>query len=157
MGSDGHFRTSLSLRELASLLSVDPRKIAKKGSKNEIDPESVFLTAVLGRSSEKAKAQARRIREIRPLHGLPEWAVGDDWMQTKLPFSLNSLIHPNDDQKLVLDSIQHSALKRLRQPGAKINAVPLESIPEGEDLKSFQIHGGFLPLERLHSPQEIDP
>ena len=32
----------------------------------------------------------------------------------------------------MLDAIRRSALKLMRQPGAKINAVPLESIPEGE-------------------------
>ena len=59
VGPDGSFCTDLSLSDLAGLLNVDPQTIARKGSNNEVDPDAVLFTAVMGRLSEQAKALAR--------------------------------------------------------------------------------------------------
>jgi hypothetical protein len=141
---DGTFRTSLPLGELARLLKVEPEKIAKKGSRDEIDPDAVLFNVVTGKLSEKAKTQARRTREIQARIGLIASAVDDEWLETKIPCSLNILLHPGDDQKPVFEAICRSALRLPRQPGAKFNAVPLLLERDGEHAA---FSGGFLPLE----------
>jgi hypothetical protein len=139
----GTFRTNLSLSELARVLKVDARTIAKSGSNVEVDPDAVLFKAVAGRLSENAKAQARRIREKQVSQGMTGWAVGEEWVQRKLSFSLNALIHPSADQKSVLDAISRSA-RLLREPGAKVSAAPLLFDRKGEQADFFP---GFLPLE----------
>jgi hypothetical protein len=141
---DGTFRTKFSVSELAGLLRVAPEQIAKTGSRDEIDPEAVLFNVVTGRLSEGAKTQARQIREIQARMGVVASAVGDEWVQTKIPCSLNALMHPNDDQKPVLEAICRSALCLPRQSGAKWNAVPLLFDREGNHATFC---GGFLPLE----------
>jgi hypothetical protein len=155
VGPDGSFCTDLSLSDLAGLLNVDPQTIARKGSNDEVDPDAVLFTAVTGRLSEQAKALARRKREIQIQDGLPPSAVVEDWVQTKLSFSLKALKHPSADQKLVLDSIRHSALGLPRQPGAKTNAAPLMTIADGEQPTDFNFTGGSLPLEPIPHPRDV--
>jgi hypothetical protein len=140
---DGTFRTNLSLSEFARVLRVDARMIARNGSNVEVDPDAVLFNAVAGRLSEKAKAQARRTREKQVRLGMVGWAVGEEWVHTKLCFSLNVLIHPSADQKSVLDAISRSA-RLLREPGAKVSAAPLLFDRKGEQADFFP---GFLPLE----------
>jgi hypothetical protein len=144
VSADGRFRTDLSLGELARLLRVDPQTIAKRPSTAEIDPEAVLFTVAVGRLSANAKAQARRTREVQARMGIHPSAVGDEWTQTKLSFSLSALLRPNEDQRLVLDAILGSALHLPREPGAKINAVPL-MYDRPDEQPTFD--GGFLPLE----------
>jgi hypothetical protein len=155
VGPDGSFCTDLSLSELAGLLNVDPQTIAKKGSVNEIDPEAVLFTAVTGRLSEPAKAQARRKREIQIQDGLPPSAVVEDWVQTKLYFNLKALKQPSADQKLVLDSIRRSALGLPRQPGAKTNAAPMITLADGDQPRDFNFTGGSLPLAPIPHPRDV--
>jgi hypothetical protein len=144
---DGTFRTSLPLGELARLLKVEPETLAKKTSRDQIDPDAVLFNVVTGRLSERAKTQARRTREIQARIGLVASAVGDEWIQTKIPCSLNVLLHPSLDQKPVLEAICRSALRLPRQPGPKFNAVPFLLNRDG-DHAAFC--GGFLPLQPSH-------
>jgi hypothetical protein len=158
VGADGSFRTNLSLIELASLLKVDPQVIAKNGSNNEIDPNAILFKVVTGRLSERAKDQALREREIQSQIGMPMSAVVDDWLLTELRFTLNALERPTEDEKSILDAISRSALLVVRQPGAKINAVPTSG---GEQLSDFKFSAGYLPLEpspdRGDAPGDTNP
>jgi hypothetical protein len=141
---DGEFRTDLSLDELATILKVDRQTIAKKGSTVEVDPDAKLFTAVAARLTEKAKAEARRVREIQVRMGMPASAVGDEWQLTKLTFSLNDLIRPDQHQMHVLDAIRRSALHRGKKPGAKFNAEPFLIVRDDEQPV---FTGGYLPLE----------
>ena len=141
---DGVFRTGLSLSELARVLRVDTQKIASEGSKDEIDPDAVLFCALTGTLSEQAKAKSWQLREVEIRMGQPPSSVADGWVQCKLSFCLNALLHPSADQKLVLDAISRSALLVPRFPGAKISAVPLPFDPEREQ-PSFA--PGYLPIE----------
>ncbi len=141
---DGEFRIDLSLDELATILKVDRQTIAKKGSSVEVDPDAVLFTAVAARQTEKAKAQARRDREIQVRMGMPASAVGDEWQLTKLTFSLNDLIRPDQHQMHVLYAIRRSALHAGKKPGAKFNAEPF-LIDRADEQPAFA--GGYLPLE----------
>ncbi len=141
---DGEFRTDLSLDELATILKVDRQTIAKKGSTVEVDPDAVLFTAVAARLTEKAKARARRAREIQVRMGMPASAVGDEWQLTKLKFSLNDLIRPDQHQMHVLDAIRRSALHSRKNPGAKFNAEPF-LIDRVDEQPVFV--GGYLPVE----------
>jgi hypothetical protein len=139
---------------------IDPQTIAKRGSKNEIDPEAVLFEAVTGRLSERAKAESRRLREIEMREGWPVSAFGHEWVTVDFPFSLTILKHPNQEQQAVLDAISRSARGLKREPGAKTNAVPLLSVPEGGQFRGFKFTGGHLPLEALPGgragPAEVD-
>lgn len=141
---DGSVRTDLALGDLARVLGVNPQKIAKNTSSVEVGTNAVLFSVVIARLSEKAKSQARRVREIEVRKGMPPSAVGEEWVQTKLSFSLNALASPSDEQKLVLDAIRRRALGSRREPGARINAVPLKFDPDNEQPAIF---GGYLPLE----------
>ncbi len=147
VGVDGRFRTELSLNEMASVLSIDPQTIAKRGSKKEIDPAAVLFEAVTGRLSERAKARSRRQREIELREGWPVSAFGHEWVTVAFPFSLTTLKHPNQEQQVVLDAISRSARGLEREPGAKTNAVPLPSVREGGRFRGFEFAAGYLPLE----------
>ena len=76
-------------------------------------------------------------------------------MQTKLSFSLKALKHPSADQRLVLDSIRHSALGLPRQPGAKTNPAPMMTVADGEQPRDFNFTGGSLPLEPMPHPRDV--
>jgi hypothetical protein len=145
--ADGSFHTELPLNELASRLRIDPKSIAKLRSTNEIDPEAVLFHAVTGRLSDRSKAQSRIMRELE-LRGIPAASTaGCEWVTVDFPFSLNALKRPDRDQKLVLDAISRSARGLAREPGAKINAVPLPSVSEAGKPEPFAFAGGYLPLE----------
>ena len=103
---DGSVRTGLSLGDLARLLGVSPQQIAKNTSSVEVGTDAVLFNVVIARLSEKAKSQARRLREIQIREGMPPSATGEEWVQTKLSFSLNALASPSDEQKIVLDAIR---------------------------------------------------
>jgi hypothetical protein len=141
---NGSFRTDFALGELATIMKIDPQTIARKGSTVEIDPDAVLFGVVTGRLTDTAKAQSRRVREIEVTKGMPPSAVADGWERTKLTFSLNKLIHPTEYEKSVLDAISRSARAIKREPGAKINAVPV-SLDRELEQPTFQ--GGDLPLE----------
>ncbi len=96
------------------------------------------------RLTEKAKTQARRVREFQVRMGVPASAVGDEWQLSKLTFSLNDLIRPDQHQMHVLDAIRRSALHSGKNPGAKFNAEPL-LIDRDDEQPVFA--GGYLPLE----------
>jgi hypothetical protein len=145
--ADGEFRTGLSLDEIASVLKVDPQSIAKRESRHEIDPDAFLFMAVTGRLTEQAKARSRRMRETDLQHLQPVSATSEDWVKTAVPFSLNSLRHPDQEQKIVLDAISRSARDLVREPGAKANAVPLLLGHERGELPRFEFAGGYLPLE----------
>jgi hypothetical protein len=147
VGPDGKFRADLSVDEMARILKIDSKKIAKRGSQTEIDPEAELFTAVTGRLSESAKAHSRQLREIEASLGHARSAVGHEWVETEVSFSLNILMHPNQDQTEILDSISRAARTVKRQPGAKINATPVMAEPGGGRPNVFQFTGGFLPLE----------
>ena len=145
----GRFRTELSLDEMASVLSIDPQTIAKRGSKNEIDPEAVLFEAMTGRLTERAKAESRRLREIELREGWPISAFGHEWVTVAFPFSVNTLKHPSQEEQVVLDAISRSARGLRREPGAIANAVPLPSAREGSRFRGFEFAGGYLPLEAI--------
>ncbi len=145
--ADGSFRTELSLNEMASALRIDPKSIANPRSRHEIDPAAVLFKAVTGRLTDQTKVQSRRMREIELRGGPAASTAGWEWVTVEFPFSLNALKHPNREQKVVLDAISQSARGLERQPGAKTNAVPLPSIPEGGRPEPFEFAGGHLPLE----------
>jgi hypothetical protein len=149
VASDGEFRTELSLHEMASALSLDPRTIARPGSKDEIDPDATLFTAVTGRLSEPAKARSRRLREIEYADIQPALVNPDEWLTLDAPFSLNVLRHPNQEQRMILEAISRSARGVMRQPGAAVNAVPVPSLRAGGRPKAVEFAGGYLPLEPL--------
>jgi hypothetical protein len=154
--ANGKFRTELSLDELARVLSIDPQTIADRGSKNEIASEAVLFRALTGRLSERAKARSRRRRETE-LHGLqPVLAEPDEWVMVYVPFSLNSLRHPNPEETVILDAISRSARDLVREPGAKANAIPVPPVHEGGRFASFEFAGGYLPLEPLPADRRTD-
>ena len=143
---DGTIRTGLSASELGRRLGVAWRQIARSGSNDEVDPNAVLFNVVTGRLSERAKAQARQTRAIQARMGVVASAVGDEWVETKLGITLNVLLHPSTEEKAVLDAICRSCLRRSKQPGAKINAVPFLS---DRDRAHAVFSGGFLPLEAI--------
>ncbi len=147
---DGTFCTELPASELARRLGVELHRIARMGSKDEVDPNVVLFNVVTGRLSERAKAQARQTRAAQARMGIVASAVGDEWVKTKLGLTLNALLHPSADEREVLEAICRSALNRRRQSGAKINAVPLLF---DRDPERSVFSGGFLPLEA--SPEGI--
>jgi hypothetical protein len=156
VGPDGEFRTDLSLNAIASLLKIDPRTTAKRGPKDEIDPATVLFTAVAGGLSEPAKTRSRRLRETEYGGLQPVLATGDEWVTVEFPFCLNAIRHPNPEQKLILDAISHSARGLTRQPGARANAVPLQSIHEYGRSGKFEFKGGYLPLEPFPVDRRMD-
>jgi hypothetical protein len=147
--AEGEFRTGLSLNEMASVLKVDPQTIAKRGSRNEIDPEAVLFSALTGRLAERAKARSRRMRETEYPDTRPALVEPDEWLTVDVPFSLNVLRHPNQEQKMILDAISRSARGLMREPGAKANAVPLPFLHAGRQLQPSEFAAGYLPLEPL--------
>jgi hypothetical protein len=156
VGADGEFRTELSLNAIASILKIDPQTIARRGSKNEIDPEAALFTAVTGRLSERAKARIRRLREKEYVDTGSAPVNPDEWLTVEVPFSLNTLRHRNAEQKLILDAISRSARGLVREPGAKANAVPLPFLHAGRQSEGFEFAGGYLPLESLPADRGMD-
>jgi hypothetical protein len=144
---DGEFRTELSLSEMASVLVIDPRTIAKQGSQNEIDSEAVLFKAVTGRLSERAMGRSRRARETEPQGLQAVLATTGEWVTVEVPFCLNALRHPNQEQKVILDAISRSARDLVREPGAKANAVPAPWLHAGGRSDPVEFAGGYLPLE----------
>jgi hypothetical protein len=154
--ADGEFRTELSLGELARVLLLDPRTIARQGSNNEIDPEAALFTAVTGRLSERARARSRRLREAES-EGIRLGAVSEDeWVTVDVPFSLNRLRYPNPEQKIILEAISRSARCLVREPGAKVNAVPLPFLDSNHPFRGSQFAAGYLPLEPLPGDLGMD-
>jgi hypothetical protein len=149
VSADGRFRTELSLNEMASVLNVDPRTIEKPGSKNEIDPDAVLFKALTGRLSEPAKARSRLMRQTEYPGLRPALANRDDWLARDVHFSLNDLVHPNQEQKPILDAISRSARGLMREPGARANAVPVPSVHLHGRSPTFEFAPGYLPLESL--------
>jgi hypothetical protein len=156
VGIDGQFRTELSLGEMARVLLLDPRTIAKPGSPNEINPDAVLFRAVTGRLTERAKARSRREREIDEQELGHVMATARDWLTIDFPFSLNSLRHPNSEQNVVLDAISRSARGLMRQPGAKVNAVGLPMVDESGKFPRVEFAPGYLPLEPLPADRVVD-
>jgi hypothetical protein len=146
VSADGKFHTELSLKEMAGVLRVDPRTIAKRGSRTEVDPEAVLFQAVTGRLSERAKVESRRLRATDEQGLGPVMDESDQWVTVEYRFTLNSLRHPSPVQELILDAISRSARGLMREPGAKVNAVPLP-------FPVFNFAGGYLPLEPLSVDQ----
>jgi hypothetical protein len=147
VGSDGRFRTALSLDEIARALSIDPQSIARAGSKNEIDPDAVLFKVVTGRLSNRAKARSRRLRETEYEVIQPALSEPDDWVTAEVPVSLNMLSHPDYSHQQILEAISRSARGLIRQPGAKLNAVPL--LRAVRHAETIVFAGGYLPLEPL--------
>ena len=71
-------------------------------------------------------------------------AVGEGWVTRELPFTLNALKYPDDEEKIVLNAISQSARQLPREPGAKIHATPL-SRPEMQP-ERLRFFAGYLPL-----------
>jgi hypothetical protein len=144
--SDGSFRTDLTLEELARVLNLNARRIATQDSRR-INPDAVLFKVRIGRLTENSRASARRHREMEALErrGLPfggyEWASGEE------SFTLNSLRRPTAAQQAVLNAISRSARLLPRQPGARINAVALESLSKAAEPQPFEFSAGLLPLE----------
>jgi hypothetical protein len=154
VGSDGRFLTWLSLDEMARTLSIDPQSIARADSKNEIDPNAVLFKVVTGRLSNRAKARSRRLRETEYEVIQPALSEPDDWVTALVPVSLNALKHPDDSHQQILEAISRSARGLIRQPGAKLNAVPLLRAVRHSDPVAFA--GGYLPLEPLPDDRTMD-
>jgi hypothetical protein len=157
VSADGEFRTELSLNEMASVLKIDPRSIARRGSRNEINPDAALFNAVTGRLSEPAKTRIWRLweteeyPETRPVPTYP-----DEWLTVDVPFSLKVLRHPNPEQKMILDAISRSARNLMREPGAKANAVPLLFLHAGGRSEAVDFTGGCLPLGPLPVNRGMD-
>jgi hypothetical protein len=144
---DGRFRTDLPIATMVQMLNLDVRVVARKDSPDNIDPDVVLFTVLVGRLSERAKASSRAIREKEARQGRPSSAAGYEWVKTEHSFTLNSLISPTPEQKEILDAISRSARLVPRRPGEKINAVGLHA--SSEELLSGKVEfgAGFLPLE----------
>jgi hypothetical protein len=147
VATDGTFKIDLSAQGMAELLDLAPHGIAKIGSASEIDPQAVLFTAVSGRLTERAKVLARRGREEQARLGRPASAVGNEWVKTVHPFSLNSLKSPTPPQKQILDAISRSARVVPRQPGEKFNAIGLPCTWEEVTSGEVTFFPGYLPLE----------
>jgi hypothetical protein len=156
VGADGEFRTELSLNEMASVLLIDPQTIARRGSKNEIDSDAVLFRVLTGMLSERAKARSRRLRETEYQKTRPALVKRGEWVTVDIPFSLSTLRHPNQEQKVILDAISRSARDLVREPGAKANAVAVPLNHEGGRFAAFEFAGGYLPLEPLPLDRRAD-
>jgi hypothetical protein len=139
------YRTDLSVRQLADTLKIDAQAIARKGSLTEIDPESVLFTAVACRLSECAKARSRSERQLQARDGLLADYTADEWVTQELTFTLNTLKHPDDDQKAILRAIWRSVREIMPEPGEKIRAVGLNR--RILQLPFVDLKPGYLPLE----------
>jgi hypothetical protein len=144
---DGRFRTELSTVNLATLLNLDARAIAKKGSITETGPDAVLFAAVIGRLSEQGKARLRWERGQEGIENQPSFTADDEWVRTMYLFTLKSLKSPTYEQKQVLDAISRSARKLPRQPGATLDAngvwITREELMSG----AVRFTTGLLPLE----------
>jgi hypothetical protein len=156
VGRDGEFRTGLALHEMARVLRVDPRRIARGASKSEIDPDAPLFKAAIGKLTEPAKARSRIMRKMDDQGLQPVAATHDEWITVVFPFTLNNLRHPNQRQKEILEAISRSARGLMRQPGAKLNAVPVPSFREGGNFAAIDFAAGYLPLEPFPDDRGMD-
>ncbi len=142
---DGSFRTNLSLAQMAGILRIDPRTIAKKDSPNEIDPGAVLFKVAVGTLSERSKAFLRKERATKHRESRPVDMPVDEFIREDASFSVNSVKHPDDDRKMILAAISRAVREVMPQPGEKARAIVIsrEAIESGPD----DFLPGYLPLE----------
>ncbi len=146
ISADGSFRTDLAPEKMAAVLRINHAALRKERSA-ELDPDATLFTAIIGRLSARAKALSRRVRESEARAGRPMSAAGYEWETTLIGFSLNSLKHPNPEEKRILNAIIRCKRRLPRRGGAGINAIGLP-LEQADLVKPDLLFGaGFLPLE----------
>ncbi len=134
--ADGRFQTNLSIEEVTAILLVDPASISRPGSPWEIDPDAVLFRAQSGTLTPQAKIRSREMRKQQAWYVFPEWEVHD------FAFTLNKLMHPNEEEKMILTAISRAARGIMPAPGDKIRAV---GVNRGDFDHGMVITPGMLP------------
>jgi hypothetical protein len=136
--ADGRFQTNLSIEEVTAILLVDPASISRPGSLREIDPDAVLFRAQSGTLTPQAKIRSREMRKKQAWYVFPEWEVHD------FAFTLNTLMHPNEEEKMILSAISRAARGIMPAPGDRIRAV---GVNRGDFGHGAIITPGMLPPE----------
>jgi hypothetical protein len=144
IGEDGQFRRDLPVDEFARRLVIDVKSISTPDGR--LDPDAVLFRAqrAVLTANGRAKSLEMRRRQIHT-HDIP-WAVFAEWGRRDYAFTLNKLLHPSDDEIIILTAIRNAPPRGVATPGDKIRATGINR-EQFEDVPV--ITGGMLPLEAL--------
>jgi hypothetical protein len=147
---DGRFQAGLSVDQMAAILHVETKLIARRDWPLEIDPDAVLFRAQAGTLTELAKERSRKWRKEQALRGEKPYGVYGDWNVTNLAFTLSRLKRPSPNEQIVLAAISKAARGIMPERGEKIRAV---GVARGElDRDKVALAGGMLPLEAQPPP-----
>ena len=121
IGEDGQFRKDLSVDEFATRLVIDVKSISMPDGR--LDPDAVLFRAQPAVLTAYGRAQSLEMRKHQiHTHNIP-WAVYADWERRDYAFTLNKLLHPSDDEIIILIAIRNAPPRGVATPGDKIRAT----------------------------------
>ncbi|HXW79972.1 MAG TPA: hypothetical protein VEJ84_10760 [Acidimicrobiales bacterium] len=138
----GHFRLDLPVAELAHILRIPSSELT--GEDGRIDPDAVLFRAKAATLTTEAKAKSREIRKRQVAQGRNPDGVYGEWIVRDHAFTLNRLISPVGEEKIVLEAIVRAKLAVMPKPGDGIRAV---SAPRGQlEQDEILFCAGMLPV-----------
>jgi hypothetical protein len=141
---DGRFQIDQSATKLKKALNLPDGQVISLPS-GELDPNAPLFPAEIAVLTPRGIRESLEMRKHQLTTPDIPWAVYCEWERRDFVFTVNRILHPSDEEKVILDAMIRTATLA-NEPGDSVRATGINRT-QFDDRPV--ITGGMLPLEAV--------